>query len=309
MAAGSTMDVERTTHGSGRHRSGAGQALAAEIGDALEAGRLDLPALPDMARRIQGLTGDPGASAIQMANLLSSDPVVYMYVIRAANSAELLDGGSPATNLYSAVSRLGCRMLFCLVMNVAVTRLFQAGSPLVREQLARLWQHCREVAANSYVLAQRQGHLRPEQAMLAGLVHGIGALPLYLHADRSHHHFDQSALEQLADEFSAIAGARLLQSWNFPEELVAVAAEHDNLFRVNHSGVADYVDVVAIANLQASCTAKPVAWKNVMAAERLGYYAGDCRNFLSDHAEQLAAARDMLGISATRLSPCEGATE
>lgn len=272
-------------------------AIFAEVLAALEGGRLDLPTLPDMARKFQDLIDNPDASENQMVELLSTDPVVSMYIIRVANSAAL-SNGNPVSNLRDAVSRLGYRLLRSMVMNIVMTRLYYAGSPLINRQLVRLWKHSREVAASCYVLAQQQRHLKPEDAMLAGLVHDIGALPLYIHADRRRSEFDQKTLDELVRKFAPAIGTRLLQSWNFPDELVAVAAGHEDLYRANNSGVADYVDVVTMANLQMPRTALSVAWRNVLAAERLGYYAADCRNFLLNHAEQLAAAKDMLGINA-----------
>lgn len=275
------------------------QAIIAEVLAALEGGNLDLPTLPDMARKIQDSIDDPNVSADKVVNLLSADPVISMYIIRAANSTALSNGKS-VDNLRNAISRLGYRMLRSMVINITMSKLFQARSPLINRQLIKLWQHSREVAANCYVLARQQKHLKPDEAMLAGLVHDIGALPLYLYADRHHFCLDQAALEELVCKFSAAIGTRLLQSWNFPDELVDVVAGHENLQRMNNSGVADYIDVVTMANLQMPGTAKFVVWKNVSAAERLGYYAADCQNFLSNHAEQLAAAREMLGINATQ---------
>lgn len=275
------------------------QAIVAEIHDALEANRLDLPTLPDMALKIQNLIDDPNVSADKIVNLLSSDPAISMHIVRAANSAAL-SNGNPVSNLRNAISRLGYRMLRSMVVNIAMTKLFQARSPFVNQQLKELWEHSREVAANSYVLAQQHRHLKPDQALLAGLVHGIGALPLYLYADRHHSRLDQTTLEELIRKFSATIGTRLLQSWNFPNELVDVVAGHENLQRTSCSSLADYVDVVTMANLQMPGTAKFVAWRNVSAAERLGYNVADCQNFLATHAEKLAAVKGMLGIDATR---------
>lgn len=303
MNAELTMDIAEqaynAAHTPHRPHASAEQAIVAEIHDALEANRLDLPALPDMALRIQDLIDDPNVSADKMVNLLSSDPAISMHLIRAANSAAL-SNGIPVSDLRSAISRLGYRMLRNIVMNITMTKLFQARGPFINQQLRALWEHSREVAANSYVLAQQQRHLKPEQAMLAGLVHDIGALPLYLHADRHHSRLDQTTLEELICKFSAPIGTRLLQSWNFPDELVDVVAGHENLQRISNSSLADYVDVVTMANLQMPGTAKFIAWKNVSAAERLGYYAADCRNFLSNHADQLAAVKGMLEVNAAR---------
>lgn len=269
------------------------QAIAADVLAALEAGQLDLPILPDMALKIRNLLDNPNVSADHLVRLLAADPVISMHIIKVANSAAL-SNGHPVGNLRDAIFRMGYRMLRSLVMNITMTKLFQASSPLINQQLKALWEHSRKVAANCYVLAKQHRHLSPEQAMLAGLVHDIGALPLCLYADRQHSHLDQATLEELIRKFAATIGTRLLQSWNFPTELVEIVSGHENLHRTNASGLADYVDVVTMANLQMQETAKFVAWENVSAAARLGYNATACQSFLSSHADQLAAAQGML---------------
>ena len=130
--------------------------------------------------------------------------------------------------------------------------------------------------------------------MLAGLVHDIGALPLCLYADRHHSYLDQAMLDGLIGKFAATVGAKLLQNWNFPAELVEAVSGHENMHRTTNSGLADYVDIVTMANLQRPETAKFVAWEKVSAAARLGYDAAGCQGFLSNHADQLAAAQGML---------------
>ncbi len=277
------------------HRADANIELSIvnEIRDAIKDNRLDLPTLPETATKIQNLIDDPNVSANKLVNLLASDPVISMHIIRAANSAAL-SSGQPVRELRGAISRLGYRMLRSMVMNITMTKLFQARSPLIDRQLKELWKHSREVAANSYVLAQQQKHLKPEQAMLAGLIHDIGALPLYLYADRHHSRLDQTMLEKLIRKFSVSIGTRLLQNWNFPDELIEVVAGHENLQRNSHSDLVDYVDVVTMANLQLPGTVKFVAWESVLAAERLGYSVADCQNFLSNHADQIAAVKGML---------------
>lgn len=293
--AGQAYNATNMTDISSRPSASTEHAIVAEIHEALEAHRLDLPTLPDMAIKIQNLIDDPNVSADKIVNLLSTDPAISAYIIKAANSAAL-SAATPVSNLRNAISRLGYRMLRSIVLNVTMNKLFQAHSPLVNQHLKALWAHSREVAAISYVLAQQQRHLKPDQAMLAGLVHDIGALPLYLYADRCHPSLDKTTLEDLIRRFSTDIGTRVLQSWSFPEELVDVVAGHENLQRTSNSNLPDYVDVVTMANLQMPATVKLVAWKNVNAAGKLGYRAADCQNFLSDHADQLAAVKGMLEI-------------
>lgn len=273
------------------------QAIVDKVLAALEADQLDLPVLPDMALKIQNLLADPDSSTERFVQLLSTDLAITLYIIKAANTAAL-STGRPVGNLHDAIPRLGYRMLFSMVMHITLTKLFKANSPLINQKLVELWERSRIVAANSYVLAQQKKHLKAEDAMLAGLVHEIGALPLYLYADRNYPEIDAATLESLIGTFSAPVGMRLLQSWNFPDELVNVIADQLSLRRINHSSAADYVDVVAMADLLRQAATKTVAWTNTVAAEKLGYYPGDCKNFFARHAEQLAAANGMLGIGA-----------
>ncbi len=276
-------------------------AITAEIFAALEANTLELPTLPDLAIKIRNAVDDPNVSASQFVNLLSAEPVISMHIIKSANSAAL-SNGQPVHNLQSAISRIGYQMLRSIVLSMTMTHLFQARSPLINMQMKRLWQHSREVAAVSYVLAQQQKHLRPDQAMLAGLIHDIGALPLYRYAERYHEQLDKEMLDELVVKFSAPIGTRLLKSWGFPEDMINIIDEREDLQRMRHSGLSDYADVVIVANLQIQGKDKLVDWENIAAAAKLGYTPDECQNFMTHYADQLAQIQDVLGINAVEVS-------
>ncbi|ADE12017.1 HDOD domain-containing protein [Sideroxydans lithotrophicus] len=271
------------------------EAVAAEVFAALESGKLELPTLPDIAINIRETIEDPNVSAEKIIRLLSADPAISAQIIKTANSAAF-SNGFPVNDLRSAISRLGYRMLHNLVMLITMSNLFKASSPIINQELKDLWDHSREVAANSYVLALHQKHLKPEQALLAGLVHDLGALPLCIYADHHHPRLDKETLEGLIRKFHTEVGARLLSSWHFPDNLVEIVAEHENLQRMTAGGVSDYIDVVTVANMMMPATAKFVAWENVRAIGRLGYTPAQCQNFLARHEEQLSIAREMLGF-------------
>lgn len=289
------------------------EAVAAEVFSALESGRMELPTLPDMALKIREMIDDPNVSADALIRLLSTDLAISAQIIKTANSSAF-SNGSPVKDLRAAVSRLGYRMLRNMVMLITMNNIFKAQSPVINQKLKKLWDHSREVASNSYVLALHQKHLRPEQAMLAGLVHGLGALPLCLYADRHHPRLDQQTLEALIRKFHTRIGVKLLDSWHFPTEVVEVVAQYSNLQRSTADGSPDYTDVVTVANLMMPTTAKFVAWENVHAANRLGYTPVQCQNFLSTHAEQLGVVREMLGfapsnaVKQTPVAPASAAT-
>jgi HD-like signal output (HDOD) protein len=279
---------------SSNHRS---STVAAEVIAALEADRLDLPVLPDIAIRIRDSLTNPNASLERLVHVVSSDPVLAVHVIKAANSSAF-HGSDKVNSLRGAISRIGYRMLYGIVMNVALIKLFRARHAIIDRHLRKAWRRSCEVAANCYVLAERDGHLQPEVAMLAGLVHQIGVLPLCMRADEDAADIDQAALDGLMHEHAASIGVSLLQHWNFPDDVVEIVAGHADPAHVTRADVADYVDVLELAiRLSAGQTD---SWRNLHAAERLGFYPGDRRNFFSSHADEIAEMQGLLGIAARR---------
>ena len=117
--------------------------------------------------------------------------------------------------------------------------------------LRELWERSLNVASISFVLASSFTELDANTAMLAGLIHAIGMPPILLRAeDEPDLLDDEQALDALLYSLYPRIGVAILESWDFPPELVAVAGEHTDLFR-DADGPADYVDVVMAALLQA----------------------------------------------------------
>ncbi|MDD2701863.1 MAG: HDOD domain-containing protein [Sideroxydans sp.] len=282
------------------------EAIVSEVDEALDSGSFDLPTFPDIAIKVRDLIDDPNVSADQLVNLLTADPVITAHIIKAANTAALSGGGARVDTMRAAISRLGYRLLRNLVITVTVSKLFKASSPLIDRKLKQLWERSRIVAANSFVIALHQRHLKPEQAMLAGMVHNLGSLPLCIYADRHHPRLEADALEALLRRFGTKVGIKLLDNWHFPQEMLDVVSGYENLQRQNESGLPDYADVVTVASLQATGTAKFVAWQNVSAASRLGCTPESCFSFNDNHAEQLNIAFEMLGLPTKTVAPLPG---
>lgn len=263
---------------------------------ALENGTLTLPALPDMAAKILNLIDDPNASADQIIRVISGDPVISAQLVKTANSAAYADKPQVA-NLNGAVSRLGFRMLRNLVLNISLSKSFHSKNPAINRQLQAALLHSREVAVASYVLAQQHKHLKADQAMLAGLIHNIGVLPMCMFIEQHHPALPDEAIGDLIRKTHWRLGSKLLQLWKFPEEFVEVVESHENLQRDSGSNIADHTDIVTIANMQKPSVAKVAAWENITATKKLGMTPEECRNFLDRFADKLSAARSMLGIA------------
>lgn len=217
--------------------------------DALTRDRLTLPTLPEVAMRIGELSRRDDVSIPQLADEIGKDPAMAVRLLRVANSA-MSQPGRRIDNVAQAVTRLGLQMTRLLVTGLAVEHLFVSRSPFLQERLRLCWQRSVEVAALAQVLARHCTLLKPELAMLGGLIHEVGSLPIIRLAEQ-HPELCESpaALDAVIKCLRARIGRLVLQAWQFPEALVDVPYFAEDLYR-SHEGPADYVDVVIVAVLQ-----------------------------------------------------------
>jgi len=79
-----------------------------------------------------------------------------------------------------------------------------------------LWQHSIEVAAASQVIASKQPNIANDEAMLAGLIHQIGALPILMKAaDMPELLEDPRRLDTLIDNLYPKIGEAFCVAGNF----------------------------------------------------------------------------------------------
>jgi HD-like signal output (HDOD) protein len=217
--------------------------------DALTHDRLTLPTLPEVALRIGDMSRREDVSIPQLAAELSKDAAMSVRLLRVANSA-LSQPGRRIENLAQAITRLGLQMTRLLVTGLAVEHLFVSRSPFLQQRLRQSWTRSVEVAALAQVLARHCTLLKPELAMLAGLVHEVGVLPIVRVAEQ-HPELCSSAemLDSVIKRLRSRVGRLLLQAWQFPEGLSEVTYFAEDLYR-SHAGPPDYVDLIIVAVLQ-----------------------------------------------------------
>ncbi len=114
-----------------------------------------------------------------------------------------------------------------------------------------IWQQSNNVSAICYVLAQQKTDIDPEQALLAGMVHNIGVLPLMLRLNKiSGLNNEPKLLIHVANQVIPIlypkAGKMILDKWNFSPLIASVAITHNRLERES-TGPIDLNDLVLIA--------------------------------------------------------------
>ncbi|VAW93515.1 HD-GYP domain (HD superfamily hydrolase) [hydrothermal vent metagenome] len=215
----------------------------------LENGKLVLPTLPEVALKVRDTLEDDDVSMNKVNEVISSDAALSARLIQVANSP-LLRAAQPIDSLLGAISRMGFTMVKNLVTSMVMEQMFQATSDITDSRLRAIWEHSTQVAAISHALCAEMTKLPADQAMLAGLVHDIGVLPILSRVEEIPELLDDEAkLDSIIRKAHGEIGAAILKKWHFSDQLIAVAAEHENLTR-DHDGPADYIDIITVANLQ-----------------------------------------------------------
>lgn len=257
---------------------------------------LKLPSLPEVALRVRKAAEDENASAADIARLIALDPALSARLLRVANSA-LYRGSRPIDNLQTAVARLGNRTVRSLVATLAMQQLFQTPSSALKARMNELWLHSTEVATLASALAARFTKLDPHEALLAGLLHDIGALPILARAEDFPEIVGHPPrLEHTIERLHTVIGRLVLEAWDFPPLLVAAAAEHEDLGR--YSAEVDYADVVLVANLH-SYLGSPhrhaaVNWADVPAVAKLGLTPAESLLALEEARSQIVELKAIL---------------
>ena len=261
-----------------------------ELLEDLESGQLQLPTLPEVALRVREVVDDENASAGQIAEIIAQDAALSARLIQVGNSP-LYRGRQEIDRLPMVIARLGNKLVRNLVTSQVMKQMFQATNDIIDQRLRAVWEHSVQVAAIARALAGQCPGVLPDQAMLAGLIHDIGTLPILYRAEERDELLDTpDLLDQLIARLHTRIGGAILKHWKFPHALVDVAAEHEDLNR-SHDGPADLVDVVQVANLQSHIDNNHVLgqadWTRISSFHRLGLDVDIHEIELTDVAEEI----------------------
>ena len=271
--------------------------FADDIRDDLAKDKLVWPSVPGGVLKVRKVIQDPDATAADVARAAAADPALSTKLVRVANSV-YYGGSTPCRDLHSAVVRLGRSAIEHVVMVFVVAQVFSVGNRRrIQPHLRRLWRHSTLVAAISELVAGQLPHLDKEVAMLAGLTHDIGALPVLVRAERvSALISNRKLLGPLVSMLHCELGQAMLHEWRFPSELTSVVADHEKLSR--NSGIkADYVDVVMVANITSHLdTEHPLGapdLSKIPALGKVGLEPDQLPEFLAQAVEKEALLREL----------------
>jgi len=266
----------------------------------IAANRIQLPTLPEVALRVRDAVESENTSAAEVAEIVTQDPAVAARLLQVANSA-LYRARNPIDNVQMAITRMGVKLVRNLVISLAMKQIFQATSEALDDAFREIWTDSLEVAAVARVFSDNVDKLEPEQAMLAGLVHNIGALPILTKLDHDiGFDTEPEIIEKLLNELAPELGCMILREWQFPEILQNVPRDCLDLERTREK--ADYADLVLVSRLQhlvatgrADERSNVMQWENYSAFNRVGLYTEITVTEMEEEtSERVAAAREMI---------------
>ena len=267
--------------------------------------QFNLPSIPVVASRIRDAMKDDTFSAKNMARLISADPAMTVKVISASNSP-IFRGTSTIDVCSDAVVRLGMETTKQLVDIYALRELFGSKLGKLQSRMQALWEHSQSVAVIAHTLAKLTGTVNPEQALLAGLTHDVGVIPVLLYAEGyAEVLHDTSLLDSVIADLRADMGKTMLTKWGWSEVMIDAVVNAENWQYDSGSEGPNLTDIVIIAQVHSWLGAKDKPAHPPMGAitafsklEKVGLTPEKSIAMLAEAKEQVEEVRRLVSVSA-----------
>jgi len=236
-----------------------GDALSAQRFQMLEdiaqelSGDVVFPTAFDIVARLRKALQDPNLPLPRLAEIVELEPLISGRLIGLANSVAFKRRGLEVRSVKVAVTRLGINLVRSTAMGIAMNQLLRAKDLLPFGDLAqRLWQHSLQSAAAAEVIAQRMTtNIAPDEALLAGLVHDLGAFyMLYRASQYAELRSRPDTVRYLITEWHESIGHSLLVALGMPHAIADAMRDHDRPRPVPRPP-RNLTDIVYAANLMA----------------------------------------------------------
>ena len=196
----------------------------AELYHLINNNQLVLPARPEVALKIQEMTNDPDAGIDALTEIIQRDGTIAGALLHATNSP-LFRAAKEIKTIREAVLRLGFRNTRMLAVNLALRQAFRAKNEVTRAAMQESWTESVLCSAYGYVIAEITHRLDRERALLAGLVAGIGAVPIIQFLETRGQGKTLAQVQSLVSKLASITGVLVINYWGLGDDLVTVA-EH-----------------------------------------------------------------------------------
>ena len=215
-------------------------------------GEINFPTSFDLTIRLRNTLEDPNWTLEQIASVISVEPLISARLMGLANSVAYNPSAPEITDIKTAVVRLGLNLVRSTALAIAIDQMLHAKSVSVfKEHADWLWNHSLRTASAAYVLSKHHSTHNPDEAMLAGMIHDIGAFYMLYRASL----YDElrerpDTVKYLSTQWHEHIGYTLLEALGMPEVIAEAIREHD-LPRPVPTKLRSLADIIYVANLLA----------------------------------------------------------
>jgi HD-like signal output (HDOD) protein len=265
----------------------------------LSRGPVDLPCFPNVVVKIRDALRDPKTSVQETLQLVGAEPLLAARLIQTANSVAFNASGTRVTELRTAITRLGHSLVESAAMSFAVQQM--KNEPALRSistQLTALWNKSLAVASICQVVARRT-KVKPEEAFLAGLLHGIGHLYIMAHAvgKPAGLRLDLEC-EETVDGWHPSIGKAVLENWRVGDAMAESIGQQLDYDRKS-SREPDLTDILIISIVLSGRLGQTpvelVDMEEIRSFQNVGFTPEDCATTLKHAEYQLGSLHEALG--------------
>lgn len=250
---------------------------------AVEDDEVALPTLPEVALKVREAAEQPDVTISRLAVVIGTDTALTTRMLKVVNSP-LLRSGWEITDLQAAIGRLGVIYTSNLAVGLAMEQMFRSKSKALDGKLREVWRMSLVVAGVCHAICKRRTDLSADKAILAGLVHMIGVLPILTYIDKHSLCISSAELDYVINHVHPVIGHRILAQWDFPAQLADVPISFSDLSR--RSEQLDYADVVQaaciISNQGSSGPFGGIDWESSHSLLALGLKRSDAALYLEE---------------------------
>jgi HD-like signal output (HDOD) protein len=245
-----------------------GFTLVSGLAAELSSGALKLPSLPEAVIRIRNALSRPEFTIDELARIITTEPALVGTILTMANSVAFKRSGNDTSDLKIAISRIGAGMVQTAATTYALRQLRESAEfKEVEHLLAPEWDRSGRTAAATYLIAQKLRQVKPDEALIVGLIHNIGRIYLYSRAPQYPALFAaQQDTEQLLASWHAGVAKAIVEFWNLPAA-VAEAVERQDEIEAGET-LGPMVSVLAAGIAIAALAAEPTPEETVSLAQR-----------------------------------------
>jgi HD-like signal output (HDOD) protein len=189
---------------------------------------------PAVYRRLVEVLEDPRSGAHEVAAVIGQDPALTARLLRLANSPYFAFGRT-VDSVHQAVVLIGATHVRDISLATSVTGFFPDVPPDLIHS-GDFWRHSLAVGIGARALAEMRRESNIERFFVAGMLHDVGRLVLYMcapdaaravleHAKDHECLLYEAEMDLIGFDHGTVGGA-LMEKWNMPDSLVECVALH-----------------------------------------------------------------------------------